>query len=205
MNIRMAIVIGGVGPDRFGPAAADWLTCRAGLRKHPPGDQAAAPAVVMGVDVDVDVDVLDLAEAWLPPVPCERPSVAPPAVRDLAPWLASADAFVIVTPEHNHSFPASLKNAVDWYRDEWRAKPVAFVSYGDDGGGTAAVEQLRPVFAALDAVTVSGGLAFRHGRPPPVAAAEHLLDRLLWWARALRAARDTLPMNWRYHHVPRQP
>ncbi len=174
----MAIVIGGVGRDRFGPAAAAWLTGRAELREH------------------LDVDVLDLDEAWLPPIPCERPCVAPPAVRDLAPWLAAADAFVIVTPEHNHSFPASLKNAVDWYRDEWRAKPVAFVSYGADGGGALAVEQLRPVFAALDAVTVSGAPAFRRRRPPPVEAAEGLLDRLIWWARALRAARETTPI-WR--------
>lgn len=64
---------------------------------------------------------------------------------DLAPWLDRADAFVIVTPEYNHTFPASLKNAIDWYVDAWKAKPVAFFSYGGMAGGLRAVADLRGI------------------------------------------------------------
>jgi hypothetical protein len=39
-------------------------------------------------------------------------------------------AFVIVTPEYNHSYPASVKALIDWHFTQWTAKPVAFVGYG---------------------------------------------------------------------------
>ena len=57
--------------------------------------------------------------------------------------MAAADAFVVVTPEYNHGYPAALKSLIDSVGAEWQAKPVAFVSYGGDfgrpaGGGTVA-------------------------------------------------------------------
>lgn len=51
--------------------------------------------------------------------------------------LTDADAFIIVTPEYNHSYPASVKALVDWHFTQWTAKPVAFVSYGGVAGGRA--------------------------------------------------------------------
>lgn len=128
-KLRVAVIIGSVRSGRFGPAPADWIAAEAAKRD------------------DLDVDVIDLAKAWLPDVlPATAGSPAPQAVRDLAPWLDASDAFVIVTPEYNHSFPASLKNAIDWYADEWKAKPVGFVSYGGIAGGLRAVAQLRQIF-----------------------------------------------------------
>ncbi|MDQ0700922.1 NADPH-dependent FMN reductase [Streptomyces sp. W4I9-2] len=79
---------------------------------------------------------------------------------DLAPWLDRADAFVIVTPEYNHTFPASLKNAIDWYVDAWKAKPVAFFSYGGMAGGLRAVADLRGIFPGLHSVTVRDSVCF---------------------------------------------
>ncbi|WP_059005606.1 NADPH-dependent FMN reductase [Streptomyces specialis] len=174
---RVVIIVGSVRRGRFGPTVADWFASVARRRG------------------DIEVDVVDLAEAWLPGVLPEDGGPVPAAVRDLGPWLAAADAFVIVTPEYNHSFPAALKNAIDWYREEWRAKPVAFVSYGDAAGGVRAVEQLRLVFAGLEAVTVRDAVRFHDCRAcfAPAAAgpaAERMLDRLLWWGRALRPARS---------------
>ena len=67
---------------------------------------------------------------------------------------------MIVTPEYNHSFPAALKNTIDWFRDEWQAKAAGFVSYGGMAGGQRAVEHLRQVFAELHAVTVRETLSF---------------------------------------------
>ncbi len=62
-------------------------------------------------------------------------------------WAAKvgeADAFIIVTPEYNHGYPAVLKNAIDWVFPEWSRKPVGFVGYGN-AGGARAIEQLRQV------------------------------------------------------------
>jgi NADPH-dependent FMN reductase len=60
--------------------------------------------------------------------------------------IAAAEAFVVVTPEYNHGYPAPLKALIDSSGAEWYAKPIAFVSYGGISGGLRAVEQLRLVF-----------------------------------------------------------
>jgi NAD(P)H-dependent FMN reductase len=56
---------------------------------------------------------------------------------------------VFVTPEYNHGYPASLKNAIDFLHHEWRFKPVGFVSYGGVAAGTRSVEQLQQVVTAV--------------------------------------------------------
>src|SRR5690606_5287867 len=103
--------------------------------------------------------------------------------------------------EYNHGYPAALKLAIDWLRDEWRAKPVGFVAYGGISGGLRAVEQLRLVFAELHAMTVRDVVSFHNAwdlfdaagmpRDPEgcAAAARGMLDQLAWWARALHDAR----------------
>lgn len=118
--------------------------------------------------------------------------------------LDAADAFLVVTPEYNHSFPAPLKALIDAYGVEWHAKPVAFVSYGGISGGLRAIEHLRGVFAELHTVgirdTVSFAGAWKRFGPDGTlrdpAEAERsmatLLSRLHWWADALSRARDTM-------------
>ena len=54
----------------------------------------------------------------------------PESVTRFTAQCARADAFFIVTPEHNRSLPAALKNALDWGskpmdQNVWRDKPVA--------------------------------------------------------------------------------
>jgi NAD(P)H-dependent FMN reductase len=72
--------------------------------------------------------------------------------------VAKADGFVFVTPEYNHSFPASLKNAIDYLHNEWSHKPVGFVSYGGVAAGTRSVQALKPVLASLQMVPVLEGV-----------------------------------------------
>ncbi|QVJ02392.1 NAD(P)H-dependent oxidoreductase [Nocardiopsis eucommiae] len=186
-RLRVAIIIGSIRQGRFGPTAAAWIATHAGLRG------------------DLDVDVIDLAEARLPEVMSDDGGPRPQATRDLACWLASADAFVIVTPEYNNSYPASLKNGIDWYQSEWAAKPVAFLSYGGVAGGVRAVEHLRPVFSEVDAVTIRKCVSLHHYRErfdslgTPVdpsyqrTEAKEMLDQLVWWAEALRTHRARQP------------
>jgi NAD(P)H-dependent FMN reductase len=180
-RLRIAILIGSTREGRFGPTAARWIEHRARAR------------------ADLDVDVIDLADVDLPATYPNDPG-------HLAPMLARlrrADGFIVVTPEYNHSFPASLKQAIDVAHSEWRAKPVSFVSYGASSGGLRAVEQLRLVFAELQAVGLRDTVSFHcywealddegelddRGDAP----AEILLDQLTWWAEALRDARRRCP------------
>ena len=119
--------------------------------------------------------------------------------------LEYADAFIVVTPEYNHGYPAPLKSLIDSFKAEWQAKPVAFVSYGGGAGGIRAVEQLRLVFAELHAVAIRDGVSFASaweqfndkGELKEPARATRgmatLLTRLHWWATALREARRVAP------------
>lgn len=119
--------------------------------------------------------------------------------------LGQADAFVVVTPEYNHGYPAPLKALIDAHGAEWHAKPVAFVSYGGVSGGLRAVEQLRLVFAELHTVTIRDSVSFPSAweqfdasgalRQPERAekGMATLLARLDWWAVALRQARAAAP------------
>jgi NAD(P)H-dependent FMN reductase len=182
--LRLAIIVGSTRPNRFAPTVAGWFVDLARWRH------------------DMIVDVIDLAEVRLPDVLAHPP---PTEVAAVSPRLAASDAFVVVTPEYNHSFPAPLKSAIDWHHEEWRAKPIAFVSYGGRSGGLRAVEHLRHVFVELHATTIRNTVSFHlarrqfdaDGRPKnrdeAESAARSMLDQLSWWAVALRDARRTRP------------
>ena len=184
-TLRVAVIIGSTRDGRFAPTVADWFATRA-AESHP----------------ELDLDLVDLAEADLPLTMTGFGQPRPPAVAELAPRLSEADAFVIVTPEYNHSFPAVLKSAIDWYHGEWSRKPVAFVSYGGVSGGLRAVQQLRHVFIELAAVPIRDTVSFTEywnqfaedqSWPAPSEARDKavaaLLDQLTWAAETLRAGR----------------
>jgi NAD(P)H-dependent FMN reductase len=119
--------------------------------------------------------------------------------------VAASDAFIVVTPEYNHGYPAPLKALIDSIGPEWHAKPVAFVSYGGISGGLRAVEQLRLVFAELHAVTIRDSVSFAGAweqfdangalRSPERAerSMDAMLKRLHWWAVSLAHARNIMP------------
>ncbi|WP_432988712.1 NADPH-dependent FMN reductase [Dactylosporangium sp. CA-233914] len=187
-RLRLAVIIGSTRKGRFGPTIAGWFVGRA--RRHG----------------DLDVDVIDLAEADLPSTLTDEDEPVPPQVLALAPRLSAADAFAVVTPEYNRSFPAPLKTAIDWYYREWQAKPVTFVAYGRESGGLHAIDQLRQVFTELDAVAIRDAISlprywemFAPDGTWPKAASDcnttvtATLDHLSWWAHALRDARTKSP------------
>jgi NAD(P)H-dependent FMN reductase len=182
-RIRLAVIVGSVRPGRFGPTVVRWF-----VRQARQSDT-------------FDIDVIDLLDddLHLSLATGDGERIAPVSAR-----LAAADAFVVVTPEYNHSFPAPLKSLIDWHQPQWQAKPVGFVCYGGISQGLRAVEQLRLVFAELHAVTVRDTVSFHStagvftsdGEPADlgcVAATKTILDQLLWWADALRNARAVHP------------
>ncbi len=127
------------------------------------------------------------------------------ALNALRRAIAEADAYLVVTPEYNHSYPAALKLVIDAVYSEWQAKPVAFISYGGASGGIRAVEHLRQVFAELHAVGIRDSVSFANAweqfgaqaspDAPTRRSAKELLRRLKWWATALRNARKTAPYS----------
>jgi NAD(P)H-dependent FMN reductase len=132
----LQIIIASTRPGRVGLPVAGWFAERA--RDH---------------DAFDDVDVVDLAELGLPfmdePNHPRLRRYEHQHTRDWSERVDAADAFVLVTPEYNHSFNAPLKNAIDYLHHEWHYKPVGFVSYGGIAAGTRAMQALKPVLAAL--------------------------------------------------------
>lgn len=62
-------------------------------------------------------------------------------VLEFASKIKSSEGIIIVTPEYNGGYPASLKNVIDLLYEEWRHKPIAIVtvSSGPFGGSQALV------------------------------------------------------------------
>lgn len=181
--LRILVIVGSVREGRFGPVPAHWIA------RHASGRSG------------IEVDMADLAVGPLPPGLGEGPEGPPTPVVELGAKISAADAVIVVTPVYNRGYPASVKNAIDWFYDEWAATPIGFVSYGGRTGGVEAVEQLRTVFVELNTMTIRKVLSFpdfwqaftEDGQPKDplrsAAAADEFLDQLAWWARALRAAR----------------
>jgi NAD(P)H-dependent FMN reductase len=75
--------------------------------------------------------------------------------------VAKADAFFIVTPEYNHSFPGSLKRMLDSELALYNHKPVALAGASDGNwGGTRAVEALVPAIRETGLVVLSWDVYF---------------------------------------------
>jgi NAD(P)H-dependent FMN reductase len=181
--LRMAVVIGSNREGRFGDVVARWFI-----------------RTVSTID-GLALDTIDLADLDLH---TSIRATTPPAIRDISTRVADADAFVFITPEYNHSYPASIKAFIDHHVEEWSGKAVGFVSYGGIAGGLRSVEALRLVFASLNAVTVRNTVSFANAWNQfvdgvPVydganAAAESLVNQLKWWGHALRQARRGAPL-----------
>jgi uncharacterized protein (TIGR02246 family) len=183
-RIQIAVIIGSTRPNRRGPAVAEWV--------------ASAPPD------GAELRVIDLAALELPLL--DEPRAAAfgeyegPATRRFSRLIAPFDAYVLVTPEYNHSTSGALKNALDHLYAEWRDKPVAFVGYGLEGG-TRAVEHLRGICAELGMagvgpqVSLDLGEDFAAGgatcapRESRREALARTLGTLVRWAAALRSAR----------------
>ncbi|MPZ80183.1 MAG: NADPH-dependent oxidoreductase [Actinophytocola sp.] len=181
-RLRIAVIVGSTREGRVGDAIARWFVDLVKQRG------------------DVELDLLDLADFDFPH---HYPEEATPRMTTFTSAIDRADGYVVVTPEYNRSFPASLKQAIDFAYDEWHAKPVGFVSYGCRSRGHYAVESLRVVFTELHTVAVRDEVAIDlmavrgDGTPRDKAVLEvavtTMLDQLTWWALALREARAARP------------
>jgi len=182
--VHLALIYGSTRQGRFCDVVATW---------------AAEQVRVTG---KFSLDLIDPAKT-LPELPGQSGEDDPSP--SLGQRMAAADAFLVVTPEYNHGYPAPLKSLIDSVGQEWHAKPVAFVSYGGVSGGLRAVEQLRQVFAELHGVTIRDSVSFAgaweqfdsSGRLLQPDRHNHsmaaMLRRLHWWAMALRNARAEMP------------
>jgi NAD(P)H-dependent FMN reductase len=194
-TIGIKIIIGSTRPNRFSEKPARWIYEETrkkdgivaellDLRDYPMPflDQPISPALSGGKYEN------SIVKAW-------------------AEKIKDGDAFIVVTPEYNHGYPAVLKNALDSIFPEWNKKPVGFVAYGN-AGGARSVEQLRQVVIELQMLPIRNAIHIPSdiyravmnetlpvnpelfkGLRNPVDRVELFLNELIWNARALKTAR----------------
>ena len=181
-TIRVAVIAGSRRPNRRSRAVAEWV-CAA----ETPG---------------VELTLVDLAEIGLPPLAEPAPAAFGEYVlahtQDWSRLIAGFDAYVLVSPEYNHSTTAALKDALDHLYAEWQDKVVGFVGYGIDGG-VRAVEHLRGITAELGMAGVGPTVALRlfedfsdntvDASQRQQAALLRMLGGLTRWGTALRRMR----------------
>lgn len=195
MNIL--IITGSTREGRFGDKASQWIMNVMANRVAKEIDEPNTIATYM--------DLKDLAlptynEALSPGYRAMVASLDPQYDEAVKYWsrvVQLADAFIIVTPEYNHSTNAALKNAIDWLGTEWARKPVAFIGYGSVGGARA-VEHLRGIAIEMQMAPIRYAV---HIMNPWLIkditeldsyepAAGMMIDDLIWWTRVLKAGRD---------------
>ena len=135
----LGIIIGSTRPGARGAQVARWA------------QETAAGKPALEVDL-VDLATLDLPFLDEPTDASSSTAYQHQHTRDWSRRVTAMDAVLLITPEYNSSFPAPLKNALDFLHPEWQRKPVGFVGYGMTSAGTRAVAALAPVVAALGMV-----------------------------------------------------
>ena len=187
----ISVIVGSTREGRFSEKPARWILQHLEAREG------------------VDARLLDLREFPMPffdepvtPATRGRPAYESEVVQKWTAAIAQSDAFVFVTPEYNYGPPAVLKSAIDWVYSEWNRKAAAFVSYGNVGGARS-VQQLRETVIEVQLAPIRSSVhipvatLWAHYKGGDVdaglaesdASAETMIDDLLWWTEALKAAR----------------
>jgi NAD(P)H-dependent FMN reductase len=90
-------------------------------------------------------------------------------VLEFAKMIRDAEGVIIVTPEYNGGYPASLKNVIDLLYEDWYKKPISIVTVSDGSfGGTQVITSLVFTLWKIKAWVV----------PPmfPVPTVEHMFN-----------------------------
>ncbi len=147
---------------------------------------------------DVEIIFVDPTELSLP---TDGDEVRDSKYSDIT---ARADAFYVVTPEYNHSFPGSLKRMLDSEFDNYWHKPIATAGVSSGPwGGVRVCEALLSVYHTMGLVVVKPELYFpkihdlfdeQQNLKPEYAATytkavRRAYDELVWMAKALKVAR----------------
>jgi NAD(P)H-dependent FMN reductase len=135
VGLKIALLIGSVRSDRQGIKAAKFVERALGVRGH---------EVTLVDPVALQLPLLDRMYKEY------SKGEAPPTLEALASLYRSADAFVVVSGEYNHSIPPALSNLLDYFIEEYLWRPSAIVCYsGGAFGGVRAAMQLRAMLCEL--------------------------------------------------------
>lgn len=185
-TMRSVVLLGSVRSDRQGIKAARYVERALSARGH---------EVTLVDPVETKLPLLDRMYKEY------EKGKAPPVLENLATLYRSADAFVVVSAEYNHSIPPALSNLLDHFLEEYFFRPSAIVCYSVGAfGGVRAAMQLRAMLCELGMPSISSLFpipriqdAFDDNGAPRDQATDRRFARfaseLEWYAHALAEAR----------------
>lgn len=127
------------------------------LRKDSINRKVATALIELATDT-LKLEIVDIGQ--LPVYNQDLDGNPPQAWEDLRARIKAADAVLFVTPEHNRSVPAALKNALDigsrpYGKNVWSGKPGAVVSASPGAiGGFGANHHLRQTLVFVGVPTM---------------------------------------------------
>lgn len=138
---KLKVISSTVRPGRKGTAIGKWITELAQKTGN------------------FDAEFIDLGELNLPLMnEAIHPIMKQYEQNHTKKWSAKieeADAFIFVTAEYDYSYPASLKNALEYLVHEWAYKPAGLVSYSAGAfAGVRAVMSLKTDLLSLKTITI---------------------------------------------------
>ena len=140
MNI--AIILGSVRQDRNGGKVGKWVAKKIEEQGH---------STMLVDPMELDLPVMDRMYKEM-----KNPE---PKFKKLQEMISSADGYVPITPEYNHTISGALKNTLDYCLEEYFFKPSAIISYSVGAfGGINAAQHLRQIFAELGAPSIPSSL-----------------------------------------------
>jgi NAD(P)H-dependent FMN reductase len=184
---RLKIINSTIRPGRKGPIVAQWI---------------AEKAKAQGA---FEVEVLDLKDINLPLMnEPNHPRLKKYEHEHTKHWSAKieeAEAFIFITAEYDHNYPAPLRNALEYLVQEWAYKPAGIVSYGGVSAGTRAAKALQGDLASLQVVALKEAVNIPFFTefikeeklvPNEVMdkAAELMLKQLLRWSKGMKLIRE---------------
>jgi NAD(P)H-dependent FMN reductase len=186
MDFKTVVLVGSVRSDRQGIKAAKFAERALAARGH---------EVSLVDPVALKLPLLDRMYKEYPK------GQAPPVLESLAALYRSADAFVVVSGEYNHSIPPALSNLLDHFLEEYFWRPSAIVCYSaGQFGGVRAAMQLRAMLSELGMPSISSLFAIPRiaqvldetgaaSDPAYERRFSRFASELEWHAAALREAR----------------
>ncbi len=131
-------------------------------------------------------DIVDLAAMDLPMFTVARSSdpERSPDVSELTEQMIDADAWIVVAPEYNGSFPPTLNNAIAWLSRDWQnfrkmctGKPVGLATHSG-GGGAHVIMSMRSMFAFLGADVMGRSLTSGRNKDANPETIDAMVDSL---------------------------
>lgn len=189
-KLRIQIILGSTRSGRAGERVGRWIETEAKKRE------------------DFDIDYVDLKDIELPffdePVSpaYNGGTYVNPVAAQWAERVGKADGFIFITPEYNHSFPAVLKNAIDYVYHEWTNKAAGIVSYSvGPWGGVRATQSLRDVLTEIQIAPIRASVHIpfvttalsEDGIPNEERLSNSttpFFDNLAKWSRAMKSIRE---------------